>query len=110
MCAGGVRVAQRPLVHSLSEHAAAEERFKIINPDLDDVQTKVALALAQAEHKSVTQHNMVAATAKDFYGEDSKAVASTYYPPAQDAKIHNKSGPHVGGGAPLQQPQQRGMK
>ena len=63
------------------------------------------LTIAIAEKKVIQEENLVAATAKDLFGESSKAVASTYHPPAPQHERHD----HAGGGSrhPISQPASR---
>jgi hypothetical protein len=40
----------------------------------------------------IKEENLVAATAKDLFGEQSKAVASTYHPPQPHHDRHDHGG------------------
>ncbi len=54
------------------------------------------LKIAEAEKELVHEENLVAATAKDFFGDSSKAVASTFHPPtpAHEKAAHTHSAHH----------------
>jgi hypothetical protein len=76
----GVRQVERPLGTRLSDQAAAQEdKFQIVTRT-EEEKEKILAAAALSEHRVVAEEHMVAATAKDFYGDGSKGIQLRIFP------------------------------
>ncbi len=70
----GVRQVERPLGTRLSDQVAAQEdKFQLVTRT-EEEKEKILAAAALSEHRVVAEEHMVAATAKDFYGDGSKGI------------------------------------